>query len=46
LITNLYQWDASDRGFSDNTVPLSIPVLVVQVGNYRPVFRLPFDFCF
>jgi len=29
FITNVYQWDASGRGFSDPIVPLSILVLVV-----------------
>jgi len=38
--------DACRRCFSDTMIPLSIPVFVVQVGGYRPVFRLPFDFCF
>jgi len=28
--TNLYQWDACGRGFPDNIVPLSLPVLVVS----------------
>jgi len=46
FITNLYLWDAGSRGFSDTIVPLSIPVLVVQVGDDRPVLRLPFDFYF
>jgi len=31
------------RGFSDTIIPLSVPVLVVPVGNYCPVFRLPFN---
>jgi len=43
-ITNLYQWDACGRGFSDAIVLLSITVLVVEVEDCRPVFRLPFDF--
>jgi len=46
FITNLYKWDACGRGISDTIVPLSIPVLVVQVRDYRLVFRLPLHFCF
>jgi len=41
-LPNLYQWMAFGRGFSDTIVPLSISVLVVQVGagaNYH--FRGP-----
>jgi len=46
FITNLHQWDACGRGFSDTIIRLSIPVLVVQVRVYPPVLRLPFDFFF
>jgi len=45
-ITNLYQWDACSQGFSDFIIPLATPVLVATVKDYRPVFRLPFNFCF
>jgi len=43
---SLYHWDTCGRGFSDKIVPLSIAVLVVQVGDCHPMFLLPFDFSF
>jgi len=46
FITNHYQWETCGGGFSDIIVPSSIPLLVVQLRDYCPVFRLPLDFCF
>jgi len=40
------QWDTCGRGFSATIVRLSTPVLVVQVGDHRPVFSLPCAICF
>jgi len=36
--------DACGRGFSVTIVALSVPVLLVQVGDDHPVFRLPIVF--